>query len=141
MCEGCHAKHANSGRRVERKERWCSGCGEAHGAVRLGKKMCEGCHAKQAHYGTPAERKARWCSGCGEAHGAVRLGARKVCEDCHAKLAHCGTPYSSQSLLGILRRVANENCASTMGMSFRRYPSICTNVPILRRRLAIVRIL
>ena len=32
-----------------------------------------------------------------------------------------------------------ENCASTMGMSFRRNPSICTIVRILRRRHASVR--
>ena len=34
-----------------------------------------------------------------------------------------------------------ENCASTMGMSFRLNPSICTIVRILRRRHATVRIL
>ena len=36
MCEGCGAKKASFGTPLERKRRWCSGCGKlAHGAISL----------------------------------------------------------------------------------------------------------
>ncbi len=33
MCEDCEVKHADYGLETERKNRWCSGCGEKYGAV------------------------------------------------------------------------------------------------------------
>ena len=33
MCEGCGAKQTGFGTPMERKRRWCSRCGEEHGAV------------------------------------------------------------------------------------------------------------
>ena len=43
------------------------------------------------------------------------------------------------ALYVVRRKRKDENCASAMGMSFRRNPSICTIVRNLRRRLATVR--
>ena len=62
VCEGCGAKEATFGTPLERKRRWCRGCGKAPGAINLlNVKMCEGCGAKAASFGTPLERKRRWC--------------------------------------------------------------------------------
>jgi hypothetical protein len=80
MCEGCGLKVPTCGLASEGKMRWCAGCGEAEGAVRLQKpKMCEGCGLKQPTCGLASEGKIRWCAGCGAAEGAVSLQKRKMC--------------------------------------------------------------
>jgi hypothetical protein len=90
VCEGCGAKEAIFGTPLERKRRWCSGCGKAPGAINLNVKMCEGCGAKEAIFGTPLERKRRWCSGCGKAPGAINLNV-KMCEGCDVRSSsQCG---------------------------------------------------
>eukprot|EP01050_Picozoa_sp_SAG11_P010594 SAG11_NODE_1070_length_5978_cov_2.893689_2_plen_84_part_00 len=59
-----------------KRKRWCAGCGEAHGAVNVARRMCEVCGSEQAHYSLAWEKRKRWCAGCGKAHEAVDVANR-----------------------------------------------------------------